>query len=460
MQRMSPCGVPLPTGVHHKNGALYRVRRNKWRWLCLDGSERELHEALALLAPSGPPSTVAELLAAYLRDGMNDLKPKTRREYKRIALGRLSHHFGRMRIDALHGTHVAQYLEMRQRDGAGPMGNRERACLSSAYEYGLRRGLAAANPCRGIRRNKERAAKAYVGHEQLIGLIDRAPAFYQPFLQALYLTGWRVSDVIGLERSALGDDGIRIVEAKNNVEHFKAWSPTLREVVQAAIRHGDDVSARYKRPKPARVFVGRYGSPLTYDAVASQMGRLGRPFELRQVRAKLRRMGRIGPEALGPEARRRSLRSQRFARLTRGCGRKSRRAWRRNASGGRVATTAGASTPSRRWPKAKARVRRACARCRETRCLRQKVRLSPKRCCGPSTTARIRISETTSPRSCGSGSWTRTIRTSRTTSSRPRICVPRSTVRPSNCAAGRSRKSEALISPPLRARTATATRCR
>lgn len=286
MTRTSPAGVPLPRGVHHKNGALYLVRRNRWTWLCLDGSARELHDALGAVQPERPPETVAELLAAYLRSGTDMLRPVTRAEYERIANGRLAYAFGHMRIGAVTQSHVAQFLQDRQDEGAGPMGNRERAVLSSAYEFGLRRGFAQSNPCRGIRRNKERASRVEVSHEQLAALIDAAPAYWQPFFQAVYLTGWRVGDLVALERTNLHRDGIRIVESKNNVEHFKEWSPTLRAVVQAAIEHGDDMAAKYGRPAPRRVFTGRYGQPLTYWAVSSQMARMGRPFELRQVRAK------------------------------------------------------------------------------------------------------------------------------------------------------------------------------
>lgn len=283
--RRSPAGVPLPRGVHYKNGALYRVARNKWTWLCLDGSERELHESLAALDPPERPTTIGELLIAYLQQGA-DVQSSTLREYRRIALGRLTHHFGHMRIDALSQSHVAQYLQRRKDEGAGPMANRERAVLSSAYEFGLRHGHAQVNPCRGVRRNIERASRAQVTHEQLRGLIDGAPAYWQPFLQAVYLTGWRVMDVARLERHALGRDGIRIVEKKNQVEHFKEWSPTLRSVIENAIAHGDEQAGKRRRPKPVRVFTGRYGQPLTYWAIASQMSRQGRPFELRQVRAK------------------------------------------------------------------------------------------------------------------------------------------------------------------------------
>lgn len=290
MQKTSRTGVRIPRGVFCRHGALYLVRREqgrqRWIYLCPDGSASELAAALLRIEPTAAPRSIGDLLLAYVRSGMNELVPKTRREYQRMAQGRLMHYFGQMLPGAVKTAHVARYLQMRLDDGAGAMGNRERAVLSSAHEFGMRRGYVPSNPCRGVRRNKERPSKVRVSDSELVDLIDGAPEYWQPFFQALYLLGWRVMDVAGLSRTALGRDGIRIVESKNQVEHFKEWSPTLRSVIAAAIAHGDAEAKRRRAPKPAAVFTGRYGQPLTYWAIASQMARMGRPFELRQVRAK------------------------------------------------------------------------------------------------------------------------------------------------------------------------------
>lgn len=287
--RTSPGGVPLPSGVYYKNGALHQVRRNKWRWLCPDGDAELLQQALA---GQTRPRTIGDLLQAYLREGTGELAAVTRDEYTRMVNGsrknegRLTHHFGDMRIDALTQSHVAQYLEMRKKEDAAAMGNRERACLSSAYEFGMRHGYAAMNPCRGIRRNTERKSCVAVTHEQLSAHIDKAPAHRQPFLQAVYLLGFRLMDVANIKRSDLHEHGIEIVESKNNVKHMKAWSPTLRAVVEAALKHADFWAARRGQPPCEYVFTNRYGRRLTYAAINAQQARMGRPFELRQVRAK------------------------------------------------------------------------------------------------------------------------------------------------------------------------------
>jgi site-specific recombinase XerD len=287
--RLSPLGVPLPKGVYQKNGALHEVKQNKWRWLCPDGDAELLKQALAGLSK---PRNVGELLRAYLRNGTEELEPSTLREYTRMVEGspknegRLMHHFGNMKIDALTQSHVAQYLEMRKDEKAAAMGNRERACLSSAYNYGMRKGYAATNPCRGIRRNKERRSTVEVTHAQLTDLINRAPAHRQTFLQAVYLLGFRLMDVANIKRSDLTPEGILIVESKNNVKHLKAWTPTLRAVVDAALKHADYWAEHKARAPSQYVFTNRYGQRLSYSAIHSQQVRMGNPFELRQVRAK------------------------------------------------------------------------------------------------------------------------------------------------------------------------------
>lgn len=82
--------------------------------------------------------------------------------------------FGQMRIASLTTADVAKYLEKRKRQGRAHGGNRERAVLSAAFEFDLRNGCATVNPCRGVRRNKEKPRKRYVTTPELQAAIDAA----------------------------------------------------------------------------------------------------------------------------------------------------------------------------------------------------------------------------------------------------------------------------------------------
>lgn len=263
--------------VHVKNGRYYYVHRNRWTALSrVEEGQQALDEALARLPLAGAPTTIHELLIAYQRHGMAELRPATAREYRRILSGRLAHHFGHMAPQALLPRHVAQYLELRKDDGHGTMGNRERAVLSSVYEFALRRGWVDTNPCRGIRRNKERPSQRLVTDAELREAMDRAPEHFALALGIAYLTGLRMSDLLELRREQLREDGIHVTESKTGKRNVIAWSPALRELVRRAL----------ERSKGSHVLTGRYGRPVTASSLASNMKRLKVDWTFRDLRPK------------------------------------------------------------------------------------------------------------------------------------------------------------------------------
>ncbi|MDB5909790.1 MAG: hypothetical protein JWP34_3904 [Massilia sp.] len=52
-------------------------------------------------------------------------------------------------------THSAQYLFAQREKGRPVRANREMAALCSAFNFGMSKGMVAANPCHGVKRNKE-----------------------------------------------------------------------------------------------------------------------------------------------------------------------------------------------------------------------------------------------------------------------------------------------------------------
>lgn len=225
------------TGLHQKHGRYFLVRRNRWIPLSrVEAGDRALREALAQVEAPETPRTVAELLAAYLQHGTGELAAVTVREYRRIVTSRLLHHFGHMPIAALQPSHVAQYLERRKQDGAAFLGNRERAVLSSAYEYALRRGLATVNPCRGIRRNTEKPRQRYVSDQEFREAFERAPVAVQDLMAVGFLTGMRLTDLVALRVADLTDEGILVTESKTGKRRLYEWSPRLRFFIERAVK--------------------------------------------------------------------------------------------------------------------------------------------------------------------------------------------------------------------------------
>jgi integrase len=283
----------IPKGVYQKNGRWYRVVKNKWMPLTrVDEGLTALRRALRSMPTSRPAGTVAELLAAYLPQA--ELAPRTRQEYERIADTRLAHHFGAMPITAVTSAHVAMYLEKRKRDGHGHMGNRERAVLSSAYEFAMRQGWANGNPCQGVRRNKERPRSRYVEDAEFLEAFEAAPEPLQDVLAVALLTGLRQGDVRALKREALTAAGIEVTESKTGKKKVIGWSDALSFFVRRALARQEAIAARPSDPRKHRqarqvsqyVLTNKFGEPWTMAGLQTAFKRLDTDWHFHDIRAK------------------------------------------------------------------------------------------------------------------------------------------------------------------------------
>lgn len=278
--------MTLPRGVALKHGRYYARRRKRWIPLTRESEgERALAKALAELVTDTAPRTIGELLNEYRREGMAELAAQTRKEYVRMIDSELSPVFGAMRLEALTASLVAQHLERGKRQGRAVAANRERAVLSSAYEFGLRRGHVHSNPCRGVRRNTERPRARYVTNAELRKLV-RAPVQFRDLVWCAYLTGMRLTDLIGLRREALTEAGIEVTESKTGKRRLYAWTPLLRRVTERATRRADRIAILRKRPAAPWVLTNRFGRKWSQWAVSSEMRRQAPGFRFRDLRPK------------------------------------------------------------------------------------------------------------------------------------------------------------------------------
>lgn len=279
--------MKLPRGVALKHGRYY-ARRNK-RWIPLsraDEGERALAKAIAELSPDTAPRTIGELLIEYRREGTKELSAVTRKEYERMIDGELTVVFGRMRLEALTTSIVAQHLERGKREKRAVAVNRERAVLSAAYEFGLRRGFVQSNPCRGVKRNTERPRSRYVTHAELRRLIVGSPVQFRDLIWVAYLTGMRLTDLRQLRRDALNEKGVEVTESKTGKRKLYEWTPLLRAVVRRALRRADSLAIKRKRPASPWVLTNRFGQQWSQAAVSSEIGRQVPGFRFRDLRRK------------------------------------------------------------------------------------------------------------------------------------------------------------------------------
>ena len=284
-----------PPKVHEKDGRYYYVDKNKWHPLSrVSDGIRELHRRLAILTDQ-PPNTLAGIFTAYATHGMTELKAPTRKQYEYFLFGILTHRFGHMMPTEIDEGTIAQYLEDRKNSDAAVSGNRERACLSSVFEFAMRKGWARRNPCRGVRRNRETPSKVMIESKSLVEVLDRAPPHFARVLQFAYMTGVRMVDVIALQVGDVTPEGIVFTESKTGKDVRIEWTETLRVLVRQILEARAELNAKVCVKKNAslpgrvdhdRLFTNRLGKPLTERGIISNMQRLDAGWSFRAIRAK------------------------------------------------------------------------------------------------------------------------------------------------------------------------------
>lgn len=271
--------LELPPSCTVKNGRYYLIRKNKWHGLTrVSDGEVAFWRAYYRLTHADPNS-LAGVLLAYLEHGTGELTEGTRRKYEQAIVRRLIPYCGHMAPEDLKASHVAQYLEERKKAGAAIAANRERAALSSACNFAMRKGWLESNPCYGVRRNKERPAKRYVEHAELTAGIDKAPEPLQDLLAVAYLTGARQAELMRMRVDQVGRDELVIEEHKTGKTRRVEISRTLRLFL-------DRAAARSTAAGSERLFVGKRGRPWSVWGLQSAMRRLQSGFRFRDIRAK------------------------------------------------------------------------------------------------------------------------------------------------------------------------------
>ena len=295
----------LPPRVYLKHGAYYYVTpANKWLPLGKDlaDAKRKLVEI-----EHGQPvaGEMADLIDRYMRD----IAPKKAlRTYKdnQIEAAKLRAVFGMMDPGDVRPQHVAQYLDIRAKDGAAVRGNREKALLSHMFSMGMRWGVVDSNPCRGIARNPEKPRQRYVTDEEFAILWQLASPLVRAIMDLAYLTGQRKGDLLKLRLDQLKSGGIEFRQGKTGKRLLVKWSPALHAAV-------DHAKALDRQVRGLYLLCNRMGQPYTdggFLAIwtrlmtkAVKAGAIDERFTFHDLRAKAgtdaKKLGRDAQKLLG-----------------------------------------------------------------------------------------------------------------------------------------------------------------
>ena len=267
----------LPPGVRERYGSWHLVTgRNTSRKLCRVEAGRSVLYQRLWEATGGEDGTVWNAIMQYLRRGMTELAPATQKHY-RCTGARMLHHFGHKMLSEIQPKHCAQFLKYCRESKRAVTGNREKAFMSSVYEFSMAEGWCDSNPWRGVRRNKERPSSRYVEHWELQAAIDRAPEALQPLLAVAYLTGIRQTDLRLMKKDQIAGDVLYVTESKTGKKNEHEITRTVGRFLQQALQRAGDSS---------HIFVSARGLPWSEWGLQSALRRFKPGFRFRDLRPK------------------------------------------------------------------------------------------------------------------------------------------------------------------------------
>lgn len=191
-------------------------------------------------------------------------------------------------LEAIEPQHVRKYLAWRS-PKAKIRANREKALLSHIWNWARGEGYTSlANPCAGIKGNKETGRDVYVEDDVFAAVWKIAGGTLRDAMDLSYLAGQRVADTLGMDERHMRDGFLNVKQGKTGVKRRIEITGDLAQVLKRIA----DRKSGYK-VHSTRLIVGDDGQPWTYDRLrrafretCTLAGIDAGDFQLRDLRAK------------------------------------------------------------------------------------------------------------------------------------------------------------------------------
>lgn len=190
-------------------------------------------------------------------------------------------------LEAIEPQHVRQYL--RYRNSAPVRANREKALLSAIWNFARECGYTAlANPCAGIKGNKEVGRDVYVEDDMFARVYACADQPLRDAMDLAYLAGQRVADTLKMDDRDVREGAIHVSQGKTGAKLRIELVGDLKALIDRIMAR----KAGYKI-RSTRLIVIESGQPMTYhmlrgrfDAARQAAGVDKSAFQMRDLRAK------------------------------------------------------------------------------------------------------------------------------------------------------------------------------
>lgn len=190
-------------------------------------------------------------------------------------------------LEAIQPIHVRQYL--RWRHAAPVRANREKALLSAIWNFAREMGYTAlANPCSGVKGNRETGRDVYIEDALYSAVYDVAEIGLQDAMDLAYLTGQRPGDTLRMDERDIKDGHLAVRQAKTGAKRRIEIIGELAALIER-------IKARKASHKvrSTRLVVTEEGLPMTASMLrgrfdkARELAKIPKgEFQFRDLRAK------------------------------------------------------------------------------------------------------------------------------------------------------------------------------
>jgi len=179
--------------------------------------------------------TVAAALDAYLgvlaqRRARGELRESTEKDYRKH-IDKLRQVFGAVRLVDVDVPMLVRWRDVRGAKSPTQF-NLERTSLLEAFKVAVERGMVATNPVAMLGRMKTTPRDRYASNEEVNAVLKHASNTVAAAVVLAVSTGLRQGDILSLQRSDFGPDGLTFRPSKTKGKTRKAlhfpWTPGIR----------------------------------------------------------------------------------------------------------------------------------------------------------------------------------------------------------------------------------------
>lgn len=288
MGRRRKKDLNLPERVY-LHGRWFRYAHPDGTYTKLGTTEAAMLEALeAIVLGDDEIRTMRELLDHYQLRELPKRAQTTHADLRRY-IGIWRKAVGHFMPDQVKPKVIYQVMDLMK-----PVaGNRAVALLSDVYRYGIRRGVAEDNPCRLVRRNRERPRDRYVTDEEVAAVQAIAPPVVRLAMEIAVVTGYDLGVILGIRLEDLRDGTLYAGRTKTGRQGKRPYRLVGR--LAAAVEEARGLRRRHDMPLlSAYLLPNSRGQRYTVSGFESLWQRVqrryeamgGTRFQFRDLRAK------------------------------------------------------------------------------------------------------------------------------------------------------------------------------